>query len=98
MEKDAGPFLHLSPQIKADFFILHLAADCTGLKVAYICPLPSVTVNLWVPSSYSKQNTPIIQVCVSSIQVPKQGCQSITSNENGNHCSVGLLCTSICRR
>lgn len=38
MEKDAGPFLQLSPQIKADFFILHLAADCAGLKVAYLSP------------------------------------------------------------
>lgn len=39
-EKDAGASLHISPVIKPDFYILHLAADCTGLMVASMGPFP----------------------------------------------------------
>lgn len=39
-EKDAGASLHISPVIKPDFYILHLAADCIGLMVASMGPFP----------------------------------------------------------
>jgi hypothetical protein len=67
MERDAGPFLHLSPGIKTDFFILHLGADCTRLMaVAYIISLLlSVTEKLWVLASYLKWKNPTTQVCIA---------------------------------